>query len=369
MVNAARLYEGCPGVTSDSYGGMKELLNHLIKVHKHKKIAFILGPEGNWVVQERYRAYVDVLKENQIPFDSNLVSPFSGWGEAKNAVKLFIDERKLKPGIGIEAIAVSNDPMAIDAMEELQSRGVKIPGDIAIIGFDDDVRSFFSSPPLTTAGYNNGNYAFEIMLDLLDGKKVPEKSVAPAWPVIRRSCGCQYRQVTEASAGHVEYRSKQGLTDETINQKKNAIMEDVTKLFLDDPINKNVLMDLIGQVIDSFFTTLNSEIKTDSSEFLLVLEKLLHEEGRGEGDVSKWQSVLSSLRNHILPLISGLSLSYAEDLWQQARVLIDLSAQRENFNREYRDVQQSRLLMDIETMLITTFSVSGFLLKIFRNWE
>jgi DNA-binding LacI/PurR family transcriptional regulator len=54
MVNAARPYKGCPGTAPDSYGGMREILRHLLEVHGHKRIAFIRGPAGGGASSSLY---------------------------------------------------------------------------------------------------------------------------------------------------------------------------------------------------------------------------------------------------------------------------------------------------------------------------
>ena len=66
--------ENTPVVIMDSYGGMKKIMNHLIKVHRKKRIAFISGSETHLGAKERYRAYCNALKENDLPFDSGMRS-------------------------------------------------------------------------------------------------------------------------------------------------------------------------------------------------------------------------------------------------------------------------------------------------------
>lgn len=104
---AARLYKGCPGVAPNSYQGMKDLLCHLIEVHGFRKIAFIAGPEGNWPSRERYRAYVDVLAEHDLPLNPDLVTPPLGWDKGHEGIPILMNQRGLLPGTSFEAIAAA----------------------------------------------------------------------------------------------------------------------------------------------------------------------------------------------------------------------------------------------------------------------
>jgi DNA-binding LacI/PurR family transcriptional regulator len=123
MVNALRVYEGCPGLAPDSHRGTNELVHHLIRVHGYRRIAFATGPGGNWAVQERYRGYSDALAEHDIPLDPNLVTPHLGWGDGQEAARVLMDERQLQPGTDFEAVVASNDTMAMSASNELHRGG------------------------------------------------------------------------------------------------------------------------------------------------------------------------------------------------------------------------------------------------------
>ena len=75
MVSIGAVLEGIPGIVLDSYGGMREAVTHLIEAHGRRRLAFIRGPEGHRDADERYRAYVDVLRERGLPVAPDLVSP------------------------------------------------------------------------------------------------------------------------------------------------------------------------------------------------------------------------------------------------------------------------------------------------------
>ena len=85
-------------ITIDTYTGMKTAVNHLIKHHGYKKIAFIRGPEKHVYAQERYRAYLDALKENGITKNDLIITSCYEWGYQNgiDAINELLVERKLK---------------------------------------------------------------------------------------------------------------------------------------------------------------------------------------------------------------------------------------------------------------------------------
>jgi DNA-binding LacI/PurR family transcriptional regulator/anti-anti-sigma regulatory factor len=357
MVNAIRLYEGCPGLTPDSYQGMKELVQHLVETHGYRRIAFVAGPEGNWSGDERYRGYVDALAEYDIPLDPDLVTPYLTWDDGQEAISVLIDERKLLPGTDFEAVAAANDVLALDVLDELQTRGVQVPGDVAVVGFDNDTRTFFSTPPLTTAGYEMGRHAAETLLALLAGERVPERTFVPARVVIRRSCGCQYLAVTQATAGPVERPARQAALEEVVGAQRAQIFLDMAQAVGDDVADTEAVSEWMEQVLDSFVTALTIEVEEGSSAFLQVLEEVLQRARAAGGDVAAWQGALSALRQYLLPYLDGEALSRAESLWQQARVLVGEMARREQASQAFRAEQRFQTLREIGASLIATFDV------------
>jgi DNA-binding LacI/PurR family transcriptional regulator/anti-anti-sigma regulatory factor len=357
MVNAFRIYKGCPGLTPDSYQGMKELVQHLVEAHGYRRVAFVAGPEGNWSAEERYRGYVDILAEYDLPLDPDLVTPHLTWDDGREAISVLIDERKLLPGTDFEAVAAANDVLALDVLGELQIRGVQVPGDVAVVGFDDDTRAFFSTPPLTTAGYEMGRHAAETLLVLLAGERVPERTFVPARVVIRRSCGCQYLAVTQAAVGPVERPAKRVALEEVIGARRAQMFLDMAQAIGDDVADTGAVSEWMGQVLDSFVTALTTEVEKGSSAFLQVLEEVLQEARAAGGDVAAWQGALSVLRQYLLPYLDGDALSRAESLWQQACVLVGEMARREQASRAFQAEQRFQTLREIGASLIATFDV------------
>jgi DNA-binding LacI/PurR family transcriptional regulator len=359
MLNALRFYKGCPGVTPDSYRGEVEIVSHLIEAHGYRRIAFVAGPEGNWSAQERYRGYVDALAGHGLPLDPNLVTPPLGWASGQRAVALFMDERRLRPGTGFEAVAAANDTIAVGMLDEFLARGVQVPGDAAVVGFDDDPRAFFSTPPLSTVGYDTGRHAAEILLAMLAGERVPERSLAPAGAVIRRSCGCQYEAVRRAAFERPEGPAKRARPAETVPARRSQALADMARAVAGGPADAGTAAGWAGGVFDAFVAALAAGGRDGSPAFLSSLEKALRQAKAAGRDLAAWPEALAALRRHLFPFLDGDELSRAQGLWQQAYVLLEETTRREQASRAYRAEQLSQTLRETETALLTVFSVGG----------
>ena len=182
--------DGATSIVIDNKSGLKAIVSHLIEVHGFKKIGIIRGPESNIEAQIRYEAYCEALEDHNIDLNQTMVFPGKfELNSGKNAVTEMLDVRK----VFCEALVASNDNMGLGAYLELQRRGLSIPQDIALTGFDDHVDIQFTSPPFTTVKQplaDMGKLSVELLLERLQGKSVPNVITFPAVPVIRQSCGC-----------------------------------------------------------------------------------------------------------------------------------------------------------------------------------
>jgi HD-GYP domain-containing protein (c-di-GMP phosphodiesterase class II)/DNA-binding LacI/PurR family transcriptional regulator len=190
LVTVSMEAEGATPVLVDNRPGMRELLLHLIERHRFKRFGYVKGRIGNQDAADRFRVFQDVLDEFRIPIDPRFILQgdftFQSGIEAAREV--------MRRGVSdIEVLVTSNDNMAVGAMQEFIRRGVRIPGQIAVTGFDDIDYGDYLSPPLTTVRlpiYEQGWTAAKILLEKLEGREVPAKAYVPTKLVIRESCKC-----------------------------------------------------------------------------------------------------------------------------------------------------------------------------------
>ncbi|MFW5774975.1 MAG: LacI family DNA-binding transcriptional regulator, partial [Chitinivibrionales bacterium] len=197
---------GIPGVLIDNSVGYHMAFDHLIHHHDCKRIAFITGPDNNTEARQRYRVYLDALEKNGIPLDPELV--LDGDFTRFSAVRAIND--LLVRGTAFDAIAAANDEMALSALKTLKSRGINIPHDAALIGFDNVENARFCSPSLTTVLqpiYEQGRQALSMALNRIGGADVSD-IVLDTQLLIRESCGCMSQSVKSINLSRSEVQGK-----------------------------------------------------------------------------------------------------------------------------------------------------------------
>ncbi|MCP4543814.1 MAG: substrate-binding domain-containing protein [Chloroflexi bacterium] len=354
MVNAALPLEGVPSILVDNYEGMRDAMIHLTEVHGYRRIAFVRGPEGHPEADERYRAYTTVLAEHGLAVDLDLVAPGNFHPDSgTKAIHLLLDQRKLQPKIDFEAIVAVDDGSAISAMEELQARGVRVPDDVAVVGFDNIEEGRYVTPPLTTAPslvYEQGQRATAMVLTLLEGGQVPERVILPTQVVVRQSCGCVAPAVAQAAVGKVPKFDE--AFEVALATRRQEILSEMVQA-----VEASLLVDVTSEWAEQLLDTFVADLKGGTSEtFVSTLNEILRQ-AMG-GNVAAWQGALSVLRYHALPYLNDQdALSQAEDLWQQARVVIGEAAQRAQAYQRLQTEQKIRTLSAISQVLGTTFDV------------
>ena len=212
-----KLPEETPWISVDNRLGAYEATRHLIGLG-HRRIAHIQGPLKYQVSHDRYQGYCDALSEAGISLDPSLVCegdfmPPSGRICANAFFDLPVERRPT-------AIFAGSDYMAYGAISAAEQRGLRVPNDLAVVGFDDNPSSAHMEPALTTVRqpfYEMGRRASEILLALVDAPRPVNSldrngrvSEAPAsifsepihvkMPtslIVRASCGAFQRATTE----------------------------------------------------------------------------------------------------------------------------------------------------------------------------
>jgi signal transduction histidine kinase/DNA-binding LacI/PurR family transcriptional regulator/AraC-like DNA-binding protein/DNA-binding response OmpR family regulator len=343
---------GFPTVSVDTYQGMHAAVVHLIQVHGCRRLAFIRGPADHYYAQERYRAYLDGLAAYDIPFDAELVTPCLDWRleSGTDAIRLLLDEAGLRPGIDMQAIAAVGDMPALGALRALQARGIQVPRDLAIVGFNDTREGRFATPPLTSVAMpfnEQGARAIDTVLALCRGEEVPALVTLQSRLAVRQSCGCPSRAVLHAAepveAHHAE-------TTATYAQLRESILDEMAQATNVSGINAIQ----IGQILDTFHGDLSGR---PSGRFLEALEAMLEQVANRDEDVAAWQDGISALRRGVLPSLDSRSRQRAEALLGQARVLIGEIAQRVQAYRQLQADRHLAILRDIGQALITAFDI------------
>jgi len=179
-----------PVVTIENQSGAQKITEHLMDVHGCRRIIFLQGPAGHEDSHWRELGYRKALKKHGVPFDPALVA-IGGFdsNQARSTV-----EQLIHHGTDFDAIFSGDDDSAVGAIHALRQAGRRIPGDVAVVGFDDSIFAQILTPPLTTVRSpmeQVGREAVHQVIRIIRGERVELRLVLPTELVIRRSCGCQ----------------------------------------------------------------------------------------------------------------------------------------------------------------------------------
>lgn len=194
VVVGTHVHQGnCPSVITDNHSGIRSAVRHLIE-HGHRRIAFV-GCFHESDVRMRFEAYRETLAEAAIPFDPELVirSDDNWYSGGENAAPQLLAQRH-----ACTAAVFGTDKTAIGMMPVLKAAGVRIPEELAIVGFDDMPEAQAADPPLTTVRQRfemMGSAACDLVVSMLAGEAPPPDLVlTPTTLIQRSSCGCDVIQ-------------------------------------------------------------------------------------------------------------------------------------------------------------------------------
>lgn len=157
-------------VVCDDYNGAYTAVQHLIDLGR-KEIVHIAGPENLLISRERLRGYRDALEKNGIAVNKVLIME-GGEGDYQS-----IKDRTtefIKSGQKFDGIFGNNDMAALGAMLAIKDVGLKIPEDVAIVGYSDWQFSSLVQPQLTTvsqSGFEMGQEAAKILIEQIESKE------------------------------------------------------------------------------------------------------------------------------------------------------------------------------------------------------
>ncbi len=177
-------------VITDDIDGSYKAVKHLINLG-HKRIGHIRGTENYSTAEKRMEGYMKAILDSGLEFDENLIQ---GNNFSKSRYGYLAMEKFLNMNPRPTAIFAANDTLALGAYNAIIEAGLRVPEDIALVGYADLVESRRMDVPLTTVhqpGYKMGKAACKRLIEKIKNKKCNEtkKIVLKTKLIIRRSCG------------------------------------------------------------------------------------------------------------------------------------------------------------------------------------
>ena len=344
-------WDGIPGVFFQGATYIRELLLHLINVHNLKKIAFI----APFWPDPRCDVYIDTMKAYGI-YDPQLfvaetdLPDFDLIERGQKAVSILLDERK----VICNAVVSLLNPETKAIIDELQSRGFRIPDDIAVTSYEDGEIGKFASPSLTTIYFpwkEIGYYGCEKMYELLTQGHIPESTIVPGRIILRDSCGCLSELVR-----HTAKSNKITVAAETLS--------DITGFTL-QKIWEEWRQKLAGTILDPDIL-LKAFIKDyhhqSNMSFLPALELQLRKITLYQ-QYTECETIISTLRTLMLPYVipEPEKFLWAENLFQQAQVLILEKKEITLINEKIQSENRHFILQEIGQILITSYTLQNIM--------
>jgi sigma-B regulation protein RsbU (phosphoserine phosphatase) len=312
-------------VCVDNEPGMRAAIRHLVEVHGYRRIGCIRGPEGSDEAALRFSVYEEVLREHGIAVDPELVTLGNYTSQSGiDGVRVLFDERKLSP----RALVCANDAMAIGAAEALRARGLEIPGQVAVIGFDDIDVAPHHEPPLTTVRQPLRKLAREALAllheQITEGRE-PKRRVLPSELVVRESCGCHQLPALPVPEGSGARALRIPGALSALGLCGMAAEADVTEL-IDDAEEARLLEALVD------------DIAHDSASFPALLRKTLSGKLRERMDQNRLQTWFTLVWRKAIPLLRAdpALRDRAEVLLHTARMLVALATEHAHSARQRR---------------------------------
>ncbi len=246
-----------PVIMTDHYSAVKKLISHLIDDHGYTDIAYLTGKKWHIHSKERLQAYIDCMEEHNLPVRKDRIFYGDFWySSGETMVEKLLKDREHMP----RAIACANDCMAIGVAQALDRNGLRIPEDVAVIGYDSTEEGKTSPKPITSApilAKECGTHAAVCLKALFEGKSMPELH-AEVELFIGSSCGCRNDSIVPKLNLRESWSTD--ISEYSFYSCYNHMMEDM--------LSKSQFQDLMNTIFtyvyqirefDSFHLCLNSQ--------------------------------------------------------------------------------------------------------------
>lgn len=191
VVCIRRGVEGYHSILVDDKNSMEGIVRHLLGEHGYRDICYVSGPENHPDAAKRMECFLRVCAEYDVHIGMDSIFYGNFWrNRGEEIVHYLLEGREKLP----EVIICANDYMAISVCNALFDRGIRVPEDIAVTGFDNISEAGAMIPSLSTVDVDTGamaQRAMQTLLRLRRGEEVPQLQYVPTKVVLRESCGCK----------------------------------------------------------------------------------------------------------------------------------------------------------------------------------
>src|SRR5450755_785286 len=316
--------EGYPSVCIDNTTGVREIGQHLVRAHGKRAIGFIRGPAASAEAEERLAAYRSALRSEGIEPESRWVvdGDFEKPSGAQ-AVRTLFDQRHLSAHT-LGALVAANDFMAIGALEELFRRGVQVPEQIVVVGFDDVASARIARPALSTVHQPAealGQTSLAVLRAMSERRPFAASTVLPTEIVLRRSCGCVATDLAAAASAQLPFGGAS--VEASFVQRRQIMAAEMARTARGRLGGAGPGWE--SRLIEALLSELRGE---GAGRFSTKLRQLLQAVEHAGGDPAAAHDVVAALRRHALPCViaDATARDRLEEALHDAQVVVGMLA-------------------------------------------
>ena len=314
--------DGIPCIRIDNHNSIALIMDHLVNTHHYKNFVY-MGSKISEPHLTRLAVYREELKKyglQELPNTVYMTKTMDSIDIAM-AVNQLCSAYDLKNHNSIDCIITASDIIASTVIEELDKRGINVPKDIAITGFNNQYNGITARSPVTTMNleyFKRGYAAVELLIDrIMSPETIFHTRLVPTSLLVRQSCGCFEQSIVDA--GNQINTNKESLAESSEEDVRNYLFSKVKTIFpqqseaeiteLVDSIFEDIYDKPVPSVMLRWFQTLLQNIRKDS---MLVNYQL--------------QQNITNLRRVILPMVKDdeSQFMHIEDIFHQLRSLVSV---------------------------------------------
>lgn len=326
---------GVPSIRIDNDIAIHIVMKHLIEDHGYRKFAFI-GSTNTAPHKKRLSVYRNELRNYNLPELNESVCLCTSLEQkdiAESVARLCYHYDLKKKGT-IDVIVTPSDLIADGVITELTKRGINVPSNVAVTGFNNQYAGINSVSPVTTIDleyFKRGYAAVELLIDcIMNPNEEHESKLVPPSLLIRQSCGCFENSIVDA--GNFTEQHLEGIPHfESESEVRAYLLQKIEATFFRQSSEAK------DKLISAIFHDL---YETDGISALMIWFQnfLQNQQNEVPSNGSYFQQKISDLRRIVLPLIKHDEARQIrmENVLHQLRVLVSVSndyqvlSQREN---------------------------------------
>lgn len=317
--------EAGPTIVADNEGGVFAAMQHLIQ-HGHREIAFIAGNPDDMAgdTGARLRAYQQALDAHGLAFDERLIA----FGYHTDEGGYIAMRQIMATQVRFTALMASNDESAMGAMKALRQAGIRIPQDVAVIGFDDRPENVVQEPALSSVHvpvFELGYRAVEMLLkQILGQSSLAVPVIVPTRLMARASCGCSAGGWPTLTRPRL---SANASTEPAAAQKETAEAMAAAVLAEAHELAPRAALALCQRLVSGLIAGVQ---QGDRQPFSLALDAALQHVSASSDDPHLWQAAVSVLRDRLPGLLTASEQALARDWLDAARIAISTAMWRQH---------------------------------------